>query len=111
VPKWSGSAQLDYTHAVGTGLDLVWTAQYRYVGSSIAGNGAPPFDPFLDIDSYDIWDASVRLESDRWELALFVDNLFDEYNINRKWAAPFQTVVYETPLPPRHIGVRATLKW
>lgn len=111
VPKWSGSAQLDYTHAVGGGLDLVWTAQYRYVGSSIAGNGAPPFDPFLDIDSYDIWDASVRLESDRWELALFVDNLFDEYNISRKWAAPFQTVIYETPLPPRHIGVRATLKW
>lgn len=111
VPKWSGSGQAEYRHAVGDGLEAVWGLEYRYVGRFTAGNGAPPFDPFLTIRSYDLWDASVRLEADRWSLALFAENLFDEYNIMKKWAAPFQTTIYETPLPPRHIGVRATYNW
>ncbi len=111
VPKWTGSAGAEYRHAVSDSADLVWGLEYRYVGSHIAGNGSPPFDPFLNIRSYDFFDAQVRLEMDNWQFVVFAENIFDEYNVSKKWEAPFQTTIFETPLAPRRLGLRITYNW
>ena len=111
VPEWTAQAMAEYAHKLTQNAEATWSVEYRYVGAHLAGNGAPPFDPFFDIDAYDIVDARVRINWDNWELTVFAENLFDQYNVQRKWEAPFQDRVFDTPLPPRRLGARVGYAW
>ncbi|ABQ67946.1 TonB-dependent receptor [Rhizorhabdus wittichii RW1] len=107
VPKWTAAAGGDYTIALSDALKLTGSIDYSYVGSHYIGNGAAPFDPILPIKSYDSADARLTVAGARWDLTLFVNNVFDSFNITRRFAPAFQTYTRATVAPPRQFGVRA----
>ncbi|QGP77757.1 TonB-dependent receptor [Sphingobium sp. CAP-1] len=110
VPKWTASGGADYTVSIGD-AELNLAADYRYVGPYYSGNGAPPFDPILQVQSYDQLDLRASLKRDRWELTVYVDNVTDNFNITRRFAPPFQPFTRASVLPPRKFGVKLNYSW
>lgn len=111
VPKWTLAASAEYTHPVVNDWEMTWGVFYRYVGSHETGNGIAPFDPRLEIASYDVVDASVTFTNQAWDLTLFVDNLTDSYNVTRRFQPAFQPYTRASVLPPRQFGARLTFNW
>ena len=104
VPRYQFAATLDYAQPLADGMEAFATATYQFVGSrftqigdqdpafgtvnltAINNGGAViggpltattfNFDPKLD--SYDIANLRFGVRQDSWEVAIFVNNVFDE---------------------------------
>ena len=90
---------------------MTWGLSYRYVGSHETGNGILPFDPRLDVASYDVVDARITVSNESWDVTAFVKNLTDSFNIDRRFQPVFQPYTRASVLPPRQFGVRLTYNW
>jgi len=107
VPDWSSNASLAYSMPLTTRVSGVARANYSYVGTS--HGTLDPTDPDFERPSYGIAGASIGAVFDKWEVSLFVKNLFD----NQK--------IYQTPthadvplglvLTPRIVGLTASGKF
>jgi len=112
VPKWTLSGSAEYSHPLAINdWEMTWGLFYRYVGSHEIGNGVPPFDPRLEIESYDVLDASITVTSDSWNLSVFAKNLTDNFNIARRFQPAFQPFTRASVMPPRQFGFRVTYNW
>lgn len=115
IPDWTGSLSADYTVALSQKLDLTFGALYRYVGGNLRGRGTPE-TPHLRVDSYDSTDVRVELRSRRWDLTLYAQNVFDDYNIvDKAIQADFVRVPgldgTQRAEPPRRVGLRAAFRF
>lgn len=114
IPQLTANLSFEYGHGLANGLDLAWAVDYSYVDDYIVGNGTGTFDPRIPISDFDYWNFSVTLSSDKWDVAVFVDNLTDEFNVLRTWQSPFHNPAqfsYDTVLPPRTVGLNATFRF
>lgn len=110
VPEWLGSAEVEYMHPLESGLELSWLASYRYIDDTIVGSGSFS-NPFRNRDKYDVIDASVALSDDAWKVALYVNNLLDDYNVTYSSIGAFNLQTFEDVMPPRNFGIRASYDW
>ncbi len=122
-PEHQGSVFVDYARPVSD----AWTMALSYgvylqsdVLSRVGGRGAG-----LTLPGFDMHQASIRLESDGWKLAIYGENLFNEYAetgvrgtplydqaVTNADGGPVYTRTYGTFVaPPRRIGVRATRRF
>ena len=111
VPKVTASEQADITQPLPGSLSLVFTAANRFVGSHYNGNGAAPFDPILPIPSYSVLDLRLALRSPAWEVAVYLNNALDRFNISTVYQPAFEPFTRANVLPPRMAGIRASYRW
>lgn len=102
VPKWQGSASVDYSFPVGS-----WTGSVggraRYIGKR--NNGFPAdFGNAVPLESYTLVDLNAALETEHWTARLFVRNLFDEYALTSGGGA-LAGIRYAPLLRPRTVGI------
>jgi len=110
TPKWTGSASVQYSTAVSSGLD----AYLRY-GLTFRSKSETNFSTLLPVRTEGYVESDVRLglTGKRYEVSLFVDNLFDVDPIvspnseNILIGAGQQMSV---SIRPRTIGISAKLK-
>lgn len=124
-PKHQFSAFGDFTQSAFGDLDLIYRAGMSYTGDVLQRVGSIANGETLD--GYLLANASITLQDDNWSLALYANNLFDEYAeaTITGTGASVQTFrddfgagglhVFRgfrpTPIPPRVIGMRATFKF
>jgi len=108
IPKWSGSATVDYSWPISAN----WTGRVgggvRYVGSSLSQLDHSP--AALPQDSYTALDLNGDISNERWTFRLFVKNLTDKRVYTNLTpltnAATGETDrVNAVPLEPRVVGV------
>lgn len=106
VPELTFSFQADFYRSLTTDLALNGYLRYRYVDDYYTGDGGA-FSPFEDIGSHSVTDFRVGVSKARWTAELFVNNLFDEEANTQRFASfANQDHRFETPIPPRQIGLR-----
>jgi iron complex outermembrane recepter protein len=114
TPEWTANLTATYRRPVFADWDLALRADYRYIGATRVENINRPAT-YLPVPSYDRVDASVGLESDTYKLTLFVENLFDSYDVVNVAANGFSSPVtgpyFNRVLPPRTFGVRASVQF
>jgi iron complex outermembrane recepter protein len=73
VPEWTANTNLSYSYPLSNGLKLVARLNNSYVDSiqdiTYTRNTLP---------SYDLVNARIGIEQDRWSAAVFIDNLTDK---------------------------------
>jgi len=107
VPEWSGSVMSQYSFplaSLGGYVRLDW----QYVGSSISdfdNTTTPTWFESYPQASYNIAGLRVGVQGERWEAALFLNNVFDEkaYTFVRDLAVP--GVLTSTVNRPQTVGV------
>ncbi|MEM7052230.1 MAG: TonB-dependent receptor [Acidobacteriota bacterium] len=108
TPELSGSLMVDFASALGpSNRTLRGYGRLRYVDDYFIGLDIP-FGPRFDLDSYEILDVGLALDTERWGITLFADNLLDDYVPIRTWNAFFFAGDLEhrtTVLPPRRVGL------
>ena len=102
VPKYNASLSARYNFALGGDLYGFARAEGHWIGSS---NGAlDPSSPDYYRSSYNTVDASAGVTWDKWELSLFVKNMFNNDTIIQHPVV--QSVDNEAyRVPPRIIGI------
>ena len=111
APEWMGSVSAEYRFAVeNMGIDIVPMLTWRYVDDKFIGEGNASI-PFIDIPSYDILDAQLSVQADKWSVTAYAKNLTDEYYVVNKFLPQIALAVpgsraYRKPGAPRQIGVR-----
>ncbi len=102
VPKYNASLSARYNYALGGDLYGFARGEGHWVGSS---NGAlDPSNPDYYRSSYNTFDASTGVTWDKWELSLFVKNMFNNDTIIQHPVV--QSVDNEAyRVPPRMIGI------
>jgi outer membrane receptor protein involved in Fe transport len=119
IPRYTFSGALVYGLDLSNGMLAQARINYNYVGSrseltlvaSLPGSGVPGYQT---LPSYDLTDARISLSKDRWTVAIFADNLFNEHaqlaylNINSFNLSTYNRV--ETN-QPRTIGVDLSLRY
>jgi iron complex outermembrane receptor protein len=123
IPEHSAIAVVGYYPPLGGGgLNGLLEVDAQYQGSRFA-------DEFNDreVDSYTLYNARVGVESDSWDVLVYVNNVFDDDTI-KNWVAGIGLVATaERPVgsslsafpsdgfsiapPPRHWGIRANLRF
>jgi outer membrane receptor protein involved in Fe transport len=107
VPRWGGSATVDYTMPLSNDLDGVIGGSFRYVDSRMSDFGLQAGR--VKIPSYNVFDLRLGVEDDTVSAMLFVKNLFDERGISTimdALAPPGSTSPYQaTVIQPRTIGL------
>jgi len=112
VPHWTFNAAADSAFDVAAVPAFVH-ADYQYVGSSLSTLNTSPSSPRIR-PSYSLVNLKAGVEVDKWEVSLFLDNVFDEQaNLSD---VPSQAI----ELPgrpriainrPRSVGVDARVKF
>ncbi len=107
VPDWSSNVSLGYTRPIAANVNGFARVNYSYVGTS--HGTLDPTDADFERPSYGLAGASIGASVDKWQVSLFVKNLFD----NQK--------IYQTPshadvplglvLTPRIIGLSASARF
>lgn len=102
-------AFIDYTRSIKPGVDLVFYGDVAHTGDAVSGTTRPDFDPltgFITLESYTIGNLRAGIETDRYSVFGFVENVGNEFaqqggdatfGINRN--------------KPRTIGVAAVLSF
>ncbi len=111
VPRWTASGSAEFTQAVENDSSLTYGAYFRFVGAHYNGNGAPPFDPILDIPSVSILDLKVTWRKGPCDVSAFVNNVTDRFAIVSRYQPAFEPYTRASVLPPRAFGVRASYEW
>lgn len=73
-PKWSGSLMLDYERPLSTGATGFAHFDVSYVGDRYSEYGESGFES----PSYAIGNLRLGVSKDRWKVAVYIDNLWDE---------------------------------
>jgi iron complex outermembrane recepter protein len=124
VPDESLNLSADYTWPLANSLALRFYASYQYVGRSqnlFSADLANPAtgavtstpDPgFAFMPGYSVIDGRISLQSDRWTLALYANNLTDKRGAtNVLWDSPFTPGRYTYYVMPRVVGMSASLRF
>jgi outer membrane receptor protein involved in Fe transport len=77
VPHWTVNTALDYTVDV-RGTPIFFHGDYAYVGSSLSTVNNGPTMPLVR-PAYSLVNLKTGIDIQRWEISVFVDNLFDEH--------------------------------
>ncbi|WP_275796396.1 TonB-dependent receptor [Aliiglaciecola sp. CAU 1673] len=80
TPKNTLSLSLDHTYSLNSDWYLITALNGYYQSDSVNFLGDHPLLQ-ATIDGFSIWNASVRLSSDDWDLVLYVKNLFNEEGV------------------------------
>lgn len=108
VPRYTASLQVDYTPKIGDTLNLIAHLAYRRIG-------ARSFDltlPDVRAHQHDFVDGRLGLRNERWEAALFVENLFNERQPEDLFAVDNGAVaIARQPNRPRSFGVEARVNF
>ena len=122
VPEHSGFVMADYGFSLADGWKAGVTLSTTFTGSSFATfgpvrpdfDGAAVADPYsLRQDSYWLSTLSARLGREKWDLRLFVDNLFDKradlsrffVDANSPYRGPYYSRVVNRP---RTVGIEVS---
>jgi outer membrane receptor protein involved in Fe transport len=112
VPKWTMSGSIDYTHDLSD--DLEGFVFLSYQGNDVRNTR---FNPTLAANSrlpaYDIINARVGVNADRWSLELFVENLGNSRGLTNRNFYPFSltTMTQMEVVTPRTIGIDVSAKF
>ena len=112
VPKWTMSGSVDYTHKLSDSLE-------GFVFLSYQGNDVrnTRFNPALAANSrlpaYDIINARIGVNADRWSLELFAENLGNSRGLTNRNFYPFSltAMTQMEVVTPRTIGVDLSVKF
>lgn len=108
-PHWSGSLSAEYRVPIASDWDFAVSGTARFVGERNSSPASSLTAPNYRLPSYELYDARLGLESERWDLELFVRNLTDE---RAQLAAFTQLGVNQvTVQQPRTIGASITFKY
>ena len=103
VPKWAGALTADQEFTLGDDLVATVGGSVRYTGSQhpyySQATGTNPAG--LELDSYTLVDLRTSLRRGRYDVSLFVENLFDEH--------AYLNLQTETASPLTGDGARATI--
>ena len=102
APVWTLNLGLQHRWALNSGLELVSRVNYEHRDKTYW-----TLDN-LDVQrAYDLVDASLTLQADRWSTRLFATNLFDEEYIEWFFGARFIGLPADIAWPsrPRQVGV------
>lgn len=116
-PKWTATLGFNYDFEVAS-VPAFFSGSYRYNGEfpvgfngvTIDGRAYSAASPRYINDSYDIVNLQLGVNTRRFEAALYVTNLFDEYaytNITTSFSAGATAI----PLRPRTVGVTLKTKF
>ncbi|MES2032599.1 MAG: TonB-dependent receptor [Pseudomonadota bacterium] len=122
-PEHEGSLFVEYNLPLSNGMELDFAYGFSAISDVLTRMGGKGGG--ITLDGFSIHDASVKLSDDDWTVALFVNNLFDEYAETGARATPASNQIvtddngdnvyarsfYTSVLPPRSIGVRFTRKF
>ena len=104
TPTWSASAIVDYYHELTRNVTGFVKADYDWVGPS---NGSfTSTDPNFHDPAYGVFNASVGIELNGWQGALYAQNLFDSKTIIQR--PIINSVVQAYTLRPLTIGINLT---
>ena len=107
VPKTSFAAGLDYSRSLSANLQGFLNLNYRYVGSSFNGFASSTGVSGAVADkqpAYQLVNARVGIENQRYRLAIFANNLFDKTAV-----LYFNRLVGDVRVnsePPRTLGLQ-----
>jgi len=73
VPRWTSTASIAYRHGLSNGLTLMARADNTYVASRTDETYS-----VNTLSGYDLANVRMGVESDRWSVALFVNNVADK---------------------------------
>ena len=106
VPELTYSIQAEYDTEIINGYVLSSLLRFKYFDEYYTGDGGF-FSPFEDIAGYGVVDLRIALEIQKWTTTLFVNNLLDE-EANTQRFTSFTNAVnkFDTPIPPRQIGLK-----
>jgi iron complex outermembrane recepter protein len=77
TPKWSASSYVDYRKAIVDGWDATARLDFSYTDGSISAyDGSGSF--VKDKGSLSLLDLRIGIQGDRWGMALFAHNIFDD---------------------------------
>jgi iron complex outermembrane receptor protein len=80
APKWAGNIRAEYETPIGSDWTLSFGGGMSFSSSYFADAASKPAG---QQKAYQLYDASIRLQSDHWEIALIGENLSDVYYITR----------------------------
>ena len=104
TPSWSASAIVDYYHDLTRNVTGFVKADYDWVGPS---NGSfTTTDPNYRDPAYGVFNASVGVEMNGWQGALYAQNLFDSKTIIQR--PIINSVVQSYTLRPLTVGLNLT---
>lgn len=108
VPKTTYSASAEYGFPLPNQLHGYIRADYQYVGSR---DQSFIVSPTQVLPAYDVANARIGVQKDKWDAALFVDNVFDVatyLNDITDGAVPVRKIV---TMRPRTVGLKASYRF
>lgn len=116
TPEWQAVLDADYRFSLGQWPAYVG-ASYRYKGempvgfdgyTDASGTEFPPSSPRVNIDSYNLVDLRAGVQFNDFDVALYVNNVFDEWAWT-SFGSSFAVIPSGAPTRPRTVG--AVLRW
>ena len=116
TPEYTFHASVEYVQPLGyKDWQLSTYLSYRYIDETYAGSNSVSVDPIIDVPDWEQLDLKVSLESEKWRLTAFADNLTDEYIVLTRWnpffIEPNLSFIKNRVAPPRRIGVSFTYSY
>lgn len=111
VPKWTGSASVEYRFAVTQRADVALNISYRYVDDYVVPNSAvlAPLGGTIPVDAYDRLDLRATVNLGSWAITGYLRNALDSFDYTNIFYGTFvaQTPASQlvTPLEPRTYGI------
>ena len=113
TPEITIHASAEYVYPLGyKDWELSTYLSYRYIDETYAGSNSVSVDPIIDVPDWEQLDLRVSLQSEKWRLTAFADNITDEYIVLTRWnpffIEPNLSFIKNRIAPPRRIGVSFT---
>ncbi len=110
TPEFTVHASVEYVHPLGAGnWELVAYVGYRYIDETYAGSNSLSVDPIIPVPDWQRLDLKLSLESEKWRIAAFAENVTDEYIVLTRWnpffIEPNLSFIKNRVGPPRRIGL------
>ncbi|MGS2722223.1 TonB-dependent receptor [Porticoccus sp. GXU_MW_L64] len=117
VPEWKLNAALDYNQPLSEAMNLYGNLSVQYtdeIESYFDGNQNHPARIDSVLDSYSTTNLRIGVQTDKWDVALFANNLFDKFALVRLDSinpnGPGGWVTGAT-IRPRTVGLNARYKF
>lgn len=110
VPRWIYSIGANYRTIISDKVSLVTNVDMRHISTYFSGIGTNA-DSLRPYPPYNIWDADLSLEFDRFTVGIFARNLTNEYVILSQGFSADRGDLLRQVGPPRVFGARVSYKW
>ena len=101
-----------YNRPLGNSLELYYSGNVAYNSEMFLAEGTSEPLRSLEQDAYTVVSSTLGLRgNDRWDLALFCNNCFDEDYYEWGFNQPFQNAITVNPAPPQTYGARFTVNF